>query len=59
MVDVALFILVIAFPVCMTGLLITGHLELWFYLSIHGAILLWGVEILKKLERRKKRKSNR
>lgn len=53
--DLALFMLVVAFPLVMTGLLITGHLELWFYLSMHGAIL-WALQILKKLE---SNKSNR
>jgi len=53
--DLALFMVVVAFPLVMTALLVTGHLELWFYLSIHGAIL-WGLEILKKLG---SKKSNR
>ena len=51
LVDIALFLLVIACPLGMTVLLITGHLEPWFYLFIHGAILWWGLEILKKLDK--------
>jgi hypothetical protein len=48
-IDIAIFILVVAFPLVMTGLLVTGHLELWYYLCIHGVLLL-GLDFLKKLE---------
>lgn len=49
-IDIAIFLLVIALPVVTTGLLVTGHLELWIYLFIHG-ILLWRLQLFKKLER--------
>lgn len=48
-VDIAIFMLVVAFPLMMTGLLVAGRLELWFYLCIHG-VVLWGLELLKKLD---------
>ena len=48
-VDIVIFMLVIAFPLVMTWMLITDRLELWFYLSLHGTILC-ALEIVKKLE---------